>query len=188
MHYGGRFADALGYATRLHRSQTRKSTDIPYVTHLLAVAALVGEAGGDEDEAIAALLHDAVEDQGGEATLVEIRERFGPRVADIVVSCTDAWEQPKPPWRARKEAWLASLETASPSVLLVSTADRLHNARSMLADLRRHGASLWERFNAGRDEQLWLYRAVIDLYRRRGAPAHLVDALARVVDAIDRER
>jgi (p)ppGpp synthase/HD superfamily hydrolase len=104
-----RFDQALVYASRLHRDQWRKGTQIPYVSHLLSVAALVIEHGGDEDQAIAALLHDAVEDQGGAPILDEIREQFGDRVAKIVNECTDAWEEPKPPWRARKESSLAKL-------------------------------------------------------------------------------
>ena len=118
--YGPRFDDALPYAARLHRDQVRKGSGIPYITHLLAVAAIVGEHGGGEDEVIAALLHDAVEDQGGQPRLEEIRARYGDAVAAIVWGCTDADTIPKPPWRARKEAYVAHLADASPGVRLVS--------------------------------------------------------------------
>ena len=129
------FDDALVFASRLHAGQLRKGTPVPYVAHLLAVTATVLEHGGDEDEAIAALLHDAVEDQGGAATRAKIRRRFGENVAAIVDGCTDADTIPKPPWQQRKEAYLAHLvgET-SPSVRLVSSADKLHNVRSIIAD------------------------------------------------------
>ena len=159
-----RFDEALVYARRLHAGQQRKGTEIPYVSHLLGVASLVLEAGGDEDEAIAALLHDAVEDQGGEPTLGEIRQRFGPRVADIVAGCTDAWEEPKPPWRERKEAYIEHLEEASPSVLLVSCADKLHNVRSIIADHLEIGDAVWERFSADPDDIIWYYQTLADRF------------------------
>src|ERR671932_1999797 len=137
--YGEKFEKALLYATRLHRDQTRKGTDTPYITHLLAVAAIVGENGGTEDEVVAALLHDSPEDQGGRERLKEIRERFGDAVAEIVDGCTDTYEDPKPAWQPRKEAYVEHVSTAPPSVRLVSAADKLHNARSILADLRAVG-------------------------------------------------
>src|SRR5690606_29786959 len=117
-------------AMELHHWQTRKGTDIPYVTHLWAVAALVGEYGGDEEQVIAALLHDAIEDQGDKMTFEQIRERFGKTVVDIVRGCTDAETIPKPPWKIRKQHYLAHLTTGSPHVKLVSAADKLHNARA----------------------------------------------------------
>ncbi len=138
-----RFEEALSFAARLHEQQKRKGTDIPYVSHLLAVAAIVLEDGGDEDEAVAALLHDAVEDQGGKATLQVIRKRFGDRVAGIVAGYTDSDETPKPPWRERKEKYIAHLRHAPHEVLRVSVADKLHNARAILRDLRKHGERLW---------------------------------------------
>src|SRR5579863_10171673 len=131
-----RFEEALVCATQLHAEQTRKGTTIPYIAHLLAVTSIVLENGGNEDEAIAALLHDAIEDQGGAATREEIRRRFGNIVVTIGDGCTDAEVLPKPPWRARKEAYIAHLRHASSSVLLVSAADKLHNARTVLADYR----------------------------------------------------
>ncbi len=182
---GVRFEQALVYATRLHGDHYRKGGTIPYVAHLLAVAGLVLEAGGDEDEAIAALLHDGPEDLGGRQTLAEIRQRFGERVAAIVEGCTDTFEHPKPPWRRRKEAYLAHLQEASPSVRLVSVADKLHNARSILADYRELGEGLWGRFHGGRQGTLWYYRALVTTYRAVG-PMPLVDELDRVVSELER--
>ena len=141
-----RFAQALTYACIAHSDQLRKGTEIPYVSHLLAVAGLVLEHGGDEDEAIAALLHDAVEDAGGQARLANLRHRFGDRVAEIVIDCTDTDITPKPPWRARKETYIAHLENASASARLVSCCDKLHNARTIVADLRTQGDLVWKKF------------------------------------------
>jgi (p)ppGpp synthase/HD superfamily hydrolase len=182
---GDRFDDALTYAARLHRAQTRKQSGIPYVSHLLSVAALVLEDGGDEDETIAALLHDAVEDQGGAARLAEIRDRYGERVAAIVAGCSDTDQQPKPPWRQRKEAYLRHLaDPATPeSVLRVSAADKLHNARSVLSDRHEVGEVVWDRFNAGRDEQLWYYRSLVEILRNR-FPGRMTDELADVVQRL----
>ena len=182
---GPRFDDALVYASQLHAAQVRKQTAVPYVSHLLAVCGLVLEDGGDEDEAIAALLHDAVEDQGGAPRLAEIRARFGPRVAEIVDGCSDTDQVPKPPWRLRKEAYVAHLAdpATSESVLRVSAADKLHNARSVLAERRVLGDVVWDRFNAGRDEQLWYYRAVVEVLRTR-FPGRLTDELADVVQRL----
>jgi len=135
-----RFEDALRYAYTLHARQTRKGSNIPYIAHLLGVTALVLEDGGSEDEAIAALLHDAVEDQGGMKTLMEIRRRYGDLVAEIVEGCTDAIASPKPPWRQRKERYIEHLRHASPAVRRVSLSDKLHNARSILEDLRKDGS------------------------------------------------
>ncbi len=174
------FVSALDYAVRLHGGQMRKGTDIPYVSHLLAVAALVMESGGDQDEAIAALLHDAVEDCGGRPVLNAIRSRFGDQVADIVDGCTDAYTEPKPPWKARKEQYLSHLETASESILLVSNADKLHNARAILADYREIGEQLWERFNAERDETLWYYSELSSLFARR-RPSRLSEELEGII-------
>jgi (p)ppGpp synthase/HD superfamily hydrolase len=180
-----RFDDALTYAAELHREQRRKGTDIPYVAHLLAVCALVLKEGGDEDEAIAALLHDAGEDQGGHETLAAVEERFGPNVAAIVAECSDTFEEPKPPWRARKEAYLAHLHEASSSALLVSLADKLDNARALLADYREHRDSLWARFNPDAD-QLWYYRAVVVKFREiETFDSPLEDELDRVVTALE---
>jgi GTP pyrophosphokinase len=157
-----RFEEALGLAARLHAEQKRKGTDIPYVSHLLGVASLVITHGGNEDEAIAALLHDAVEDQGGKPTLERIRQRFGDNVASIVDGCTDACVEPKPPWKERKERYLAHLRTtASPSVKLVAAADKLDNARAIIADHRICGDAIWGRFKAGKEDQKWFYRGCL---------------------------
>ncbi len=164
MMLSNRFEEAFLYACRLHRQQVRKGSRTPYIAHLIAVAGLVLEDGGSEDEAIAALLHDAPEDQGGETTLVEIQVKFGDRVADIVKGCTDTFSFPKPPWRQRKEAYLAHLRTASRETRRVSLADKLHNARSILDDLRRDGESVWKRFNGGKQGTLWYYRELVDFF------------------------
>jgi GTP pyrophosphokinase len=181
-----RFEDALAYTARLHRAQDRKGGSVPYIAHLLAVAALVLECGGTEDEAIAALLHDAVEDQGGAPTLAEIRGRYGPAVAAIVEGCTDAYEHPKPDWRKRKLDYLEHLRTADASTLLVSAADKVHNARSILSDLRDHGDCVWDRFQTGKLGTLWYYRALADTFARTGPP-RLASALNEAMTAIEAE-
>ena len=178
---GSRFAVALSYASEIHAYQRRKGSDVPYVSHLLAVCSLVLEDGGDEDEAIGALLHDAAEDQGGQRRLDEIRELFGDRVADIVEGCSDTLEARKPPWRPRKERYLAHLETAPADVLRVALADKVHNARSIVGDVKRRGGDFWDVFNAGPGEQLWYYRSLVDVFRRRQASAPMVDELAGLV-------
>ena len=175
-----KFDEALVYAVDLHRQQPRKGTGVPYVSHLLSVAALVLEHGGTEEQAIAALLHDAVEDQGGRPTAKAIRARFGDVVADIVDGCTDTDVTPKPPWRARKEAYVARVRREPAHVRLVSAADKLHNARTMVTDLRIHGPILWKRFNAGRDETLWYLGALVEAFREAGT-APIVEELARTV-------
>jgi (p)ppGpp synthase/HD superfamily hydrolase len=185
MTLSARFEEALILAVRWHAGQMRKETTIPYIAHLLGVASLVLEQGADEDEAIAALLHDAVEDQGGMVALGEIRRRFGDRVAEIVAGCTDAWTTPKPPWRERKGAYIAHLRQASASVRLVSAADKLHNARSILADYRVLGDALWSRFNGGKAGTLWYYRALVETLRSIDSTP-LVEELARVVSEIER--
>jgi len=163
-HFTARFEEALVYATRLHNGQNRKGTGIPYVAHLLAVTALVIEWGGDEDMAIAALLHDAVEDQGGMVTLADIHRRFGERVARIVDGCTDSYDQPKPAWRKRKEDYLQKLQGEPADVRLVSLADKVHNARSILSDLRKEGISALDRFRGGREGTLWYYHSLVDVF------------------------
>ncbi len=177
-----RFDQALMFASRLHREQRRKGTDIPYISHLLSVAALVLEHGGSEDQAIAALLHDAAEDQGGAATLEAIRSHFGDPVAAIVADCTDAWTEPKPPWRARKEAYIAMLSDKPTPSLLVSLADKTHNARSILIDYRRLGDELWHRFNGGKDGTIWYYQTLSAVYQRVN-PGALADELSMTVAA-----
>lgn len=185
MELSDRFDRALAFAAELHRSQRRKGTEIPYLSHLLAVAAIAIEHGATEDEAIAALLHDSIEDQaqsfGGAGKLrAAIREGFGEAVLAIVEGCTDAETIPKPPWKARKERYLAHLEAAPLPVLLVAGADKLHNARSIVSELRVHGAALWPRFNGGKEGTLWYYRSVAEVLLRR-FPGALAEDLTRAV-------
>jgi len=179
-----RFERALIYATRLHGDQRRKGSGVPYISHLLAVCALTIEYGGDEDEAIAALLHDAIEDQGGETARVEILRQFGPRVTEIVEGCTDTDESPKPPWRARKEAYVRHVAEASPSVRLVSACDKIHNARSLVMDYRICGEQLWGRFTGGRRGTLWYYRAMVTALRI-AEESPVVQELDRVVTELE---
>jgi (p)ppGpp synthase/HD superfamily hydrolase len=181
-----RFDDALVFAADLHRTQVRKGTDIPYLSHLMAVAALVLEHGGDEEQGIAGLLHDAAEDQGGVKTLDEIRLRFGEGVARVVADCTDSWVEPKPPWRARKEAYIAALPHKDRRSLLVSLADKAHNAKAILYDLRRVGAALWPRFSGGRDGTLWYYEALAATFRS-ALPGLLADELGETVAQFGRD-
>jgi len=177
-------ARALKFAAKRHAHQARKGSDVPALAHLLAVSALVLEDGGSQREAIAALLHDAVEDQGGPPTLALIRERFGARVAAIVAACSDTDETPKPPWRARKEAYLAHLRAPDlpDGTLRVSLADKLHNARAILADARA-GHDVFARFNAPRQDQAWYYDALARAFAQR-APGPMADELRRVVDEV----
>ncbi len=162
-----RLGEAYDLAVRLHDGQLRKGTSIPYVSHLMAVAALVLEHGGSEDQAIAALLHDGPEDQGGEPVLVLIRDRFGETVGRVVEECSDTFETPKPPWRARKERYVRHLEAASPETILVSLADKTHNLGSILGDYEVVGEAIWERFAGRRDGTQWYYEALLEVYRVR---------------------
>ena len=180
-----RFREALEYAVQLHERQRRKGSDTPYIAHLLSVTAIVLEHGASEDEAIAALLHDAVEDQGGAPVREEIRRRFGPVVAAIVDGCSDSETNPKPPCRKRKEKFLAQLPAAGRSVHLVSAADKLHNVRALVDDYREHGESLWDRFSGGRAGTLWYYRAVADALAS-ALPCPLVQKLERAVSELER--
>jgi len=178
-----RFVSALQFAHDVHRSQIRKDTTIPYVSHLLSVAALVLESGGDEDLAIAGLLHDAVEDAeeiSGEEMSVLIRSEFGDRVADVVDGCSDAKSSPggtKLPWRSRKEAYLEHLRSASNDVLRVSIADKVHNARSIATDQDRFGAALWKRFSSSSEESRWYYTSLRDIYKERISDSYLIKEL-----------
>lgn len=178
-----RFGEALVFAEKAHREQVRKETDIPYVAHLLAVASIVLEHGGHEDQAIAALLHDAVEDQGGDAMGLEIRDRFGERVYSIVMACTDATVIPKPPWRARKEAYIAAVPCKPSDALLVAMADKLHNAHAILEDHRRIGDAIWDRFNGGHEGTVWYYRSLAAAFAPL-APGDLAERLKRAADEL----
>jgi len=175
------FLDAVEYAFYLHAGQKRKGTKTPYLSHLMGVSSLVLEHGGSEDEAIAALLHDAVEDQGGKDALEAIHTLFGSRVATIVKGCTDAFDTPKPPWKQRKEKYLKHLrKTRNKSVRLVSASDKLHNARAILADYRQLKEKLWKRFHVGKDQQLWYYGELVKVFQRKG-PRSLAVELEFVV-------
>ena len=176
-----RYDDALVYASELHRTQVRKGTCIPYLSHLLSVSALVLKNGGDEDQAIAGLLHDAAEDQGGEATLEIIRLRFGERVAGMVADCTDSWSTPKRPWRERKEAYLASMPSKHPDSWLVSLADKTDNARAIMGGYRESGDAVWSRFTADKAGVIWYYQALSELFSKL-CPGPLAAELARTVE------
>ncbi len=187
-----KFVEALAYAADKHAMQTRKASEVPYLGHLLSVAGLVIEDGGTEKQAIAALLHDAAEDQGGEQTLADIAERFGSDVASIVEECSDTLETPKPPWRGRKERYIRHLREASDDAVLVSLADKLDNARAILRDFRAHGNTVWQRFSV-QDPQshLWYYRSLLGVFGQR-TNSWMVAELRNVIDAlehaIDRQR
>ena len=180
-----RFDQALLFAVELHRQQVRKLSRVPFVAHLLGVAALVLENGGTEDQAIAALLHDSVEDQGGRATLEAIRIRFGDRVARLVEDLSDSFEKPKAPWRQRKLSYIARLPDHHPDALLVSLADKLYNAESLLREFERGGDSVWQRFNGGKSGTLWYYRTLAD-YFNDSHPGWLADELVRVVRELEK--
>ncbi|WIG54535.1 MAG: bifunctional (p)ppGpp synthetase/guanosine-3',5'-bis(diphosphate) 3'-pyrophosphohydrolase [Rhodanobacteraceae bacterium] len=187
-----RFTQAVDYAREAHASQTRKGTSIPYIAHLLGVASLVLDYGGDEDQAIAALLHDTIEDQGEHHEAV-IRRQFGDRVAGIVLACTDGTlegkdvppEQKRADWEQRKRRYLAHLADEPGDALLVSGCDKLHNARAIVADLRAVGPAVFERFTGRRDGTLWYYREIADVFSRRGVP--MAGELRNAVEAMAME-
>jgi (p)ppGpp synthase/HD superfamily hydrolase len=188
-----RFDRALLYAAHVHGGQVRKGTSVPYIAHLLAVTATVVEYDGSEDMAIAALLHDAVEDQGGEPRLSDIRNRFGDRVADIVRSCSDSVVnasagQQKEDWRLRKTRYVEHLGSADKDTLLVSLADKIHNARSILRDLRKPevGEAVWARFKSSKKDTLWHYRELAKAFMRH-RPGQLANELGEIVDALEKE-
>lgn len=187
-----RYLDAFEFAAAAHGEQLRKGKDeVPYLSHLMAVSSLVMEYGGDEDQAIAGLLHDAVEDQGGAAMEAKIRERFGDRIADIVRDCTDADpktkktaldpEQKRLAWKGRKEAYLAKLAEKSDDALLVSQCDKLHNAMAIVADAHDQGRGFFETFTGKRDGVLWYYQSLTDIFTKR-CPGPLAERFARTVD------
>jgi (p)ppGpp synthase/HD superfamily hydrolase len=178
-----RYKAALELCFDLHQTQTRKGSGVPYLAHLLTVSSLVLENGGNEDQAIAALLHDAVEDQGGQDTLKRIRESFGDEVARIVEGCTDAYTNPKPPWKERKTAYLLNLQTADQKTLLVSLADKVHNARSILADLQSGDANIWDKFKGGREGTIWYYQSLAEFFDKTSF-RRLRNELRQLVDEI----
>lgn len=179
-----RFVQAMSFAAQLHANQLRKGTHVPYIAHLLGVTSLALEYGATEDEAIAALLHDAIEDQGGAATREEIRRQFGDTVTQIVEGCTDADTVPKPPWKERKQAYIQHIPLASASVRLVSACDKLHNARSIVRDCREQGEAVWDKFKGGKAGTLWYYRALITAFRQ-GEPMPVIEELDRVVTEME---
>lgn len=181
-----RFDDALLYAHEIHRGQTRKGNGSPYIAHLLGVASIVIDDGGSEDEAIAGLLHDAAEDQGGRERLEDIRARFGDAVATIVEHCTDSWETPKRPWIDRKQDYVEHARTLPGPSLRVSAADKVHNAYAILRDLRNSGDSVWQRFNAPPDDVVAYYEGLVRAFRQAGG-GKLVEELERIVKGIQRE-
>lgn len=184
-----KFEEAFDYAFELHQRQgrqSRKGKDTPYIAHLMAVCSIVLEYGGDEDEAIAALLHDAVEDQGGRATLETIRKRFGERVAGIVLECSDSEGDPKPPWKTRKQDYIDHIPQMTPGARIVSLADKIHNARSVLNDFRREGESTWARFKGKRDGTLWYYAELARKFMEVKTDA-MAQELKRIVDSLKRE-
>jgi (p)ppGpp synthase/HD superfamily hydrolase len=181
-----RFDEAVRYAREVHAGQTRKGTNAPYISHLLGVSSIVLDDGGSEDEAIAALLHDAAEDHGGRARLEDIRARFGEAVAKIVEDCTDSWETPKRPWAERKLAYAEHARTLPVSSLRVSVADKVHNTYAILRDLRNEGEKAWDRFKATPDDVLAYYQSLVRSYREAGG-GKLVDELERIVRGIERE-
>ncbi len=181
---GPRFLRAFNFAAEKHSGQTRKASTIPYIAHLMGVASTVLEFGGDEDLAIAALLHDVVEDCGGAPMLKEVRRQFGPRVAKVVDGCADSDTYPKPPWRERKETYIQHLKSADAGTRLVSAADKLNNVRSILADYREVGESIWARFHGGRDGTLWYYRALLEEFLRR-KPNRLIRELELAIRELE---
>jgi (p)ppGpp synthase/HD superfamily hydrolase len=186
MNLSEQFEKALIYATRAHCNQTRKKTGIPYVAHILGVTAIALEYGANETEAIGALLHDTVEDCGGAERLRDIRQEFGEDVARIVDGCTDSDQTPKPPWLDRKRAYIEHLKDSDSSARLVSASDKLHNTRAILAELRRNGLEVFERFAGKKDGTLWYYRALVTAFRQHGDHADLIDELHRVVSEIEK--
>ena len=184
MHLTDRFSEAASLAASLHQSQNRKGTQIPYVAHLFAVAAKVLEWGGDEDTAIAALLHDAVEDQGGLETAALIRDRFGERVEALVLACSDSTVSggAKPPWRERKETYVAHLRSAELDLALIAAADKLHNLTAMVNDLRREGPGTLRRFTGAPAEQVWYFSAIVEALEPHAAALPLDELRERIED------
>ncbi len=179
-----RISQALALAVEAHTGQKRKGTDIPYVAHPMGVASIALDHGADEEQAMAALLHDAIEDGGAKYAQL-IRDKFGDRVADIVEGCTDGIPDDsgkKAPWKIRKEQYLAHLKNASDDVLLVSGSDKLHNARAIVEDLLRIGTAVYDRFTATKEQTLWYYESLANIFSERGTPvsASLNDAVRRM--------
>ncbi|MDB9314613.1 HD domain-containing protein [Spirulina sp. CS-785/01] len=183
MSFTSQFEDALVFATRLHQNQTRKGNKTPYIGHLLSVAGLVIEDGGSEAETIAALLHDAIEDQGGEATRQEILHRFGEEVTRIVDYCTESTETPKPPWKERKLRYIEQIKQGDVAVCRVSLADKLHNARSLFQQYQQQGDTVWTFFRGGKADTLWFYHQLLPLYQQR-LESPMCQDLADILDQL----
>ena len=186
MKFSEKFQEALIYATLAHGDQMRKKTGIPFVAHILGVTSIALEYGASETEAIGALLHDTVEDCGGVERLRDIREKFGDDVARIVDGCTDTYETPKPPWLERKRSYIEHLKDSDSSTRLVSASDKLHNTRAILAELRRHGLEVFERFGGKKDGTVWYYRSLVSAFRKHGDHSDLIDELDCVVSEIEK--
>lgn len=184
-----RYAEAVAFASKLHAEQARKTTTIPYVSHLLGASSLVLEAGGDEEKAIAALLHDGPEDQGGRKTLKKIHKKFGRRVAHIVEGCSDSLTkdpEAKEDWRPRKERYIAHLKEADEDTLTVSLADKLHNARAIVSDLMITGPDTWKRFTNTTPKQiLWYYNSILDIAVKRDINQFLIVNLTVAVTEME---
>jgi len=186
---GRRFREALLYALQIHGNDTRKGTSVPYISHLLSVCALVLEDGGDEDEAIAALLHDTLEDHPETVGKADLERRFGPRVAKLVELCTDTPPDyrggPKPPWHQRKSAYVARIRKEPYPLCRIALADKLHNTRVIVRDYHRLGDTVWQRFKGTKEDQLRYHRALVEAFREAGAPGHLVDELDSLVRKLE---
>jgi (p)ppGpp synthase/HD superfamily hydrolase len=191
--YTHRIVEAFAFTYDLHRTQVRRGSHVPYITHLMGVASIVGRHGGSEDQFIAALLHDAVEDQGGGETLARIREKFGDTVARYVEGCSDSYGEPKPPWEERKERFIEKTRSADPDLKLIIAADKMHNARSIVSDLYERGNVVWKMFNGGRDNTLWYYAQMVDalgmgwVHPLLRELVHEVDRLHRLAMELERE-
>lgn len=181
---GPRFEQALLFASQMHARQRRKDTGAPYIAHVMGVTALVLEDGGSEEEVIAALLHDSAEDQGGEQVLVEIRKKYGDKIAAIVYECSDTLDSPKPPWKGRKQGHLTRLEDASREALHIMLADKVYNSRSLLRGLQERGPEIWGKFKGGKEGTLWYFHQMLALFQKHFS-GYLVNELARVVVAIE---
>jgi (p)ppGpp synthase/HD superfamily hydrolase len=184
-HLGVSLQKAFRYAAAKHYGQARKQSAVPYLSHLMAVTSLVLEGGGDEEMAMAALLHDVVEDCGGMPRLREVHKKFGVRVAKIVEGCTDSFSDPKLPWIVRKKEYIKRLKHEDAETRLVSASDKLHNVRTVITDYRQHGESIWKRFSGGREGTLWYYRALSDEFQRR-KPNRITRELALAVEELER--
>ena len=181
---GPKFEEAMIFANRIHAKQKRKATGAPYMAHILGVTANVLEDGGSEEEAIAALLHDAAEDQGGEEILLTIREKFGEKVEQIVRECSDTLVSPKPPWKERKENHLHAVETALPETLRIMQADKVYNARNLQRTLIEQGPQTWQNFKGGREGTLWYFRQMHTLLSRTHS-GYLMGELARLIEVLE---